>query len=94
MMGSIVKNFQLTITGRVQGVGFRYSALQKAKEHQIKGYIKNLYDGSVLIEAEGEETDLDHFILWCHRGPFSARVDNVIQIAGTVKNYSAFSVKH
>ena len=93
-MGTRVKNFQLTITGRVQGVGFRYTAVQKAREHHINGYVKNQYDGSVLIEAEGEETDLDHFVLWCHRGPFSARVENVIQIAGNIKNYTSFSVKH
>lgn len=93
-MGSTVKNYQLTITGRVQGVGFRYSAVQKAKEHDIRGYVKNKYDGSVLIEAEGEETDLDHFILWCHRGPFSARVDNVIRVSGSVKDFPSFTVKH
>jgi len=93
-MGSAVKNYQLTIIGRVQGVGFRYSAVQKAKEHHIKGYVKNQYDGSVVIEAEGDETDLDYFILWCHRGPFSARVENVIKVAGNVKGYQSFIVKH
>lgn len=93
-MNSQKKNFQLTITGRVQGVGFRYSALQKAKEHYIKGFVKNQYDGSVFIEAEGDETDLDHFILWCHRGPFSAHVEHVTQILGSVKNYTSFSIKH
>jgi acylphosphatase len=93
-MGTRIKNFQLTIAGRVQGVGFRYSALQKAKEHHITGYVKNQYDGSVFIEAEGDETDLDHFILWCHRGPFSARVEHVTQISGTIKNHSSFFLKH
>jgi acylphosphatase len=93
-MGTSVKNVQLTIRGRVQGVGFRYSTIQKAREHQIKGFVKNQYDGSVFIEAEGEETDLDHFILWCHKGPFSARVEHVNQMTGTVKNYDSFSIKH
>ena len=93
-MSEKICNKQLTITGRVQGVGFRYSAIHKAREHHIKGFVKNQYDGSVFIEAEGEETDLDHFILWCHRGPFSARVDHVSQSIGSVKNYSSFSVKH
>jgi len=93
-MDSPVKNVQITITGRVQGVGFRYSAIQKAREHQIKGYVKNNYDGSVFIEAEGEATDLDYFLLWCRRGPSAARVDNVIQLPGSVKNYTSFSVKH
>ncbi|MBS0001329.1 MAG: acylphosphatase [Cyclobacteriaceae bacterium] len=93
-MGSLIKNVHLTITGRVQGVGFRYSALQKAKEHNIKGYVKNQYDGSVFIEAEGDGTDLDHYILWCHKGPYSARVEHVLQVTGKVKNHSSFLVKH
>lgn len=93
-MVSPVKNVQLTIFGRVQGVGFRYSAIQKAREHNIKGFVKNQYDGSVFVEAEGDETDLDHFILWCHKGPFSARVERVDRMPGVVKNHTSFSVKH
>jgi acylphosphatase len=90
----VVKNVQLTIIGRVQGVGFRYTALHKAREYNIKGYVRNDYDGSVFIEAEGEETDLDYFIIWCRRGPSASRVDNVIQVSGTVKNYTSFTIKH
>jgi acylphosphatase len=93
-MNAPVKNVQLTISGRVQGVGFRYNAIQKAREHNIKGFVKNQYDGSVFIEAEGEETDLDHFILWCHKGPFSARVEHVNQMPGVVKNHTSFIVRH
>jgi acylphosphatase len=87
-------NVQLTIKGRVQGVGFRYSTIQKAREHNIKGFVKNQYDGSVFIEAEGDETDLEHFIHWCHKGPFPARVENVIRMPGTFKNHPSFRVKH
>ena len=93
-MDAAVKNVQLTISGRVQGVGFRYSTIQKAREHNIKGFVKNQYDGSVFVEAEGEETDLDHFILWCHKGPFSARVEHVNQMPGVIKNYTSFTVRH
>ena len=93
-MQGIIKNIQLTIIGRVQGVGFRYHAVQKASELKIKGYVKNQYDGSVFIEAEGYETELDHYILWCHKGPGFARVERVIQAPGIVKNYSSFSVRH
>ena len=41
--------------GRVQGVGFRYYAVQKANQLGLTGWVKNLYDGSVEMEVEGEE---------------------------------------
>ena len=86
-------NIQISISGRVQGVGFRYSAIHKARETGITGYVKNMYDGSVFIEAEGNKTNLDHFLLWCHKGPNWARVDKVTTTPGTLKNYSSFSVR-
>jgi len=92
-MARKIKNIQINISGRVQGVGFRYSALNKAREAGINGFIKNMYDGSVFIEAEGDETDLDHFLLWCHKGPTFARVDQVATTPGIIKNYTSFSVR-
>ncbi len=88
------KSAQLRITGRVQGVGFRYYAVQKAREFNISGYVMNMHDGSVFIEAEGFEADLDQFILWCERGPVSARVDKVDITPGVFKNYKGFGIKH
>jgi acylphosphatase len=64
----------LTIYGRVQGVGFRFYAQQKAQELNISGFVQNRPDGSVYIEAEGEETQLQAFINWCQAGPQWARV--------------------
>ena len=87
------KNIQISISGRVQGVGFRYSALHKARELGIRGYVKNMYDGSVFIEAEGDPVSLDHFLIWCHKGPSFARVHQVSTTDGTVKHHTSFSVK-
>jgi acylphosphatase len=89
-----IRNVQIRITGRVQGVGFRYYAVKKASEMRILGFVKNMYDDSVFIEAEGEESDLDSYILWCRKGPASARVDNLDITPGVVKNYYDFSVRH
>ena len=50
--------------GRVQGVGFRYYAVQKANQLGLTGWVKNLYDGSVEMEVEGQETDIDQMILF------------------------------
>lgn len=92
-MSENIKNIQISITGRVQGVGFRYSAVHKAQQTGIKGYVKNMYNGSVFIEAEGDETSLDQFLIWCHTGPSFARVNQVSITNGTIKNYTSFSVR-
>jgi acylphosphatase len=49
-------------SGHVQGVGFRYSTLQIAKEYEVSGYVKNLADGRVQVEAEGTPTEVEAFV--------------------------------
>ncbi len=49
-------------SGHVQGVGFRYSTLQVAKEFEVSGFVKNLDDGRVLVETEGEPKEIEKFI--------------------------------
>ena len=90
----MVKSAQLRITGRVQGIGFRFYAVMKAKEFNISGFVMNMPDGSVFIEAEGNEPDLDQYILWCERGPVSARVDQVDITPGVFKAYRGFEIRH
>ena len=50
--------------GRVQGVGFRYYAVQKAHQLGLTGWVKNLYDGSVEMEVEGQEELIDQLIIF------------------------------
>jgi acylphosphatase len=82
----------IRITGRVQGVGFRYSAKQVARELGIKGYIRNLPDGAVYIEAEGTLPRLEDFIAWCNDGPPRAVIQFVDVYDGEVLNYQDFKV--
>jgi acylphosphatase len=49
-------------TGHVQGVGFRYTTLQVAREFEVAGSVRNLPDGRVQLEAEGSEREVDGFI--------------------------------
>jgi acylphosphatase len=49
-------------TGHVQGVGFRYTTLQVAREFEVAGLVKNLPDGRVHLEAEGAQRDVDAFV--------------------------------
>lgn len=71
------KAFSIRVTGKVQGVGFRYYTNKKANELGVHGYVKNMRDGSVFIEVEGEEKKVDAFIIWVQKGPEWARVDEV-----------------
>ena len=54
-----IKNVSIKVKGRVQGVGYRYNTMVKARELGIKGYVKNERDGSVLMEVEGNQENLD-----------------------------------
>lgn len=58
-------------------VGFRYSAAEKARTLGLAGFARNEEDGSLTIEAEGEERTLDTLVAWCREGPSFARVERV-----------------
>jgi acylphosphatase len=63
------------ITGRVQGVGFRWFAHDAAARQGVHGWVRNLADGSVEVVAEGEQTSVDALEAAVRRGPSSARVE-------------------
>ena len=65
------------MTGKVQGVYFRQSTREQALKLGLKGFVMNLDDGSVYIEAEGEEASLRQLSVWCERGPVLASVTGV-----------------
>lgn len=67
----------ILVTGRVQGVFFRQSALGEAQRLGISGWVQNLPDGRVEAEVEGERAQLEGFVEWCHRGPPAAQVEEV-----------------
>ena len=87
------KAVAITITGRVQNVGFRYSTRKMAEKYNISGFVKNESDGSVYAEAVGSVEDIDRFVLWCYSGPSWARVDNVHIQALPVMEFDGFQVR-
>ena len=66
------------VTGMVQGVFYRASALEQAQSLNLTGWVKNLPDSSVEIVAEGPRYALEQFVDWCRRGPPSAEVQDAI----------------
>jgi len=67
----------ILISGRVQGVGFRYGAHARALELGLTGWVRNLSDGRVEGEFEGSRAALEEMLAWCKRGPGFSRVDKV-----------------
>jgi acylphosphatase len=68
------------ITGRVQGVHFRHSTRVEAVRLALKGYARNLPDGSVEVLAHGAAAAVAELHGWLHRGPRSARVEAVLEL--------------
>jgi acylphosphatase len=70
-----VERLELRITGRVQGVGFRWHAREVALRLGLTGWVRNRVDGSVQVVAEGAREGLTALAGWAARGPTGARVD-------------------
>lgn len=86
------KHVTITVSGKVQGVFFRASTKHKADELDVKGLVRNEPEGSVYIEAEGEEENIEQFIRWCERGPASARVDQCDVNEAALTGYHHFII--
>jgi len=71
------KRLHAFISGRVQGVGFRYYAQKRAELYGITGWVRNLPDGRVEVLAEGDEELLKEFLKDLKKGPPLARVDGI-----------------
>jgi acylphosphatase len=65
------------IRGRVQGVGFRYAVLSRARSLDLAGWVRNKYDGSVEAAFEGDDERVRSIVEWCRRGPSGADVRSV-----------------
>jgi acylphosphatase len=72
-----VRELHAVIHGRVQGVSFRFNALSEARRLEIKGWVKNLPDGTVETVASGPQTALEAYLNWLRQGPPGARVTQV-----------------
>ncbi len=67
----------LLVSGLVQGVAFRAYTVDEARRLGVAGWVRNLADGRVEVEAEGDRRALEALVAWCRRGPPAAQVDDV-----------------
>lgn len=82
----------IVLEGRVQGVGFRETTKYVADQSGIKGFVRNEPDGTVYIEAEGEQWELDSFIDWCNEGPDRAKVETCSVAPGELMHFKDFVI--
>ena len=68
---------RLLVSGRVQGVGFRWFVREAARRHRLPGWVRNRPDGSVEIEVSGDDGAYRDFLQTVREGPPGARVDQV-----------------
>jgi acylphosphatase len=90
-----MERVRLRLYGSVQGVGFRFFAARQASRHGLVGYVRNLPDGAVEVEAAGEGPALEAFRGELAEGPPYARVQKVEQLpVGDVPLGRSFEIRH
>ena len=83
------------LKGNVQGVGFRYFTRQTAQEHNLTGWVRNLYDGRVEVMAEGEHENLNQLLVRLRNGPISADVNDIdYEFSKAQGEFNNFRVRH
>lgn len=87
------RSVDVTVTGRVQGVSFRFYTEEKALGLGVAGWVSNEPDGTVAGHFEGEPEAVDALVDWCRSGPRSARVDRVDVRPGDDEGRTGFDVR-
>ena len=89
-----MKAIRIIVTGKVQGVFFRQHTKQIAGRLNIKGFVQNRSDGSVYIEAEGEEESMEQFIESCKQGSPQSSVEKISVSEITFIGFKNFIIRH
>jgi acylphosphatase len=84
---------KIKVIGQVQGVGYRFSTLRMATSLRLTGYVKNLPDDSVCIEAQGAPDSVRDLIEWCKTGPRGAFVESVEYSWLPVTDFNNFQIR-
>ncbi|WP_436909750.1 acylphosphatase [Halosimplex marinum] len=81
------------VTGRVQGVFYRATTRDEARERGVDGWVKNLDDGRVEAVFEGPEPAVEAMVEWCHEGSDRARVEDVEAEYGEPEGLDGFEIR-
>lgn len=84
----------LIVSGKVQGVFFRHNTKKKADELGLKGYVRNLPDGSVEVVAEGSKEKLDELVDFLRQGPGVSKVAGIKIRHKVPENFNSFEISY
>ena len=90
----IMKCFQIKISGQIQGEGLRFRSMHLAYKHQIKGFAKYSSATEIVVEAEGEDENLEKFIQCFRDGSLSDQVADINIKESDVNGYQSFEILH
>lgn len=92
---STVERVHARITGRVQGVAYRWYTQREAERLGLTGWVRNRLDGSVELVAEGPRSGLDALLAWCQDGPPVAAVGSVDpEFVEATGEFPGFTIRH
>jgi acylphosphatase len=90
-----IKTFRILVSGRVQGVGFRYFVYDRAIQFKVKGYVQNTLDNKVEIICQGQKSNLDLFILSVKKGPALSFISEfLLEEVADFSIYNFFDIKY
>jgi acylphosphatase len=90
----VTKAVSVRVTGRVQGVGFRWYAVEEAERLGVRGWIRNEPDESVAGHFEGSDDAVDALVAWCRHGPPHASVRHVAVTEARPSGADEFAVRY
>jgi acylphosphatase len=73
-----MKRVRILIEGRLQGMNFRYYTQQQAQKLGLAGFVRNLSDGRIEIDAQGDDESVEQMLAWCQDGPQSAHLKSIL----------------
>jgi len=90
-----MERIHLIISGDVQGVGFRFTAIEVARDLGLTGWVRNNPDGTVEMIAEGEKEKLENLLTWAKKGPMLARAAEVkVEWGKATGEFSGFEARY
>lgn len=90
----MLQKIQVFISGKVQGVGYRFWTVNQAQKLGVNGWVRNLKDGRVEAVFEGESEKIEQMIQACFRGPRASKVENVIVNEDNPEGIEGFQIRY
>jgi acylphosphatase len=93
-LSRMIRQYEIRVYGRVQGVGFRVAARDRARSLELKGWVENLSDGSVRCMVQGDAEACNAYIQWCREGTGYSWVERLEIKEEPPSALEGFSIRH